>query len=176
MLLKYERITLRNAGAADAAQLAAWWNDGALMAHAGFPNGTGQTPESVAADIRKDADGVHRRLIIELDGRPVGEMMYENLGDGTAEIGIKICDASEQEKGWGKIALSLLIAALFRELGFRKVILDTDVQNKRAQHVYERLGFRKARVRENAWRDQLGQMRSYVDYEVIPEYFINFAE
>ena len=70
----------------------------------------------------------------------------------------------------------LLIAALFRELGFRKVILDTDVQNKRAQHVYERLGFRRARVRENAWRDQLGQMRSYVDYEVIPEYFINFAE
>ena len=97
MLLEYERITLRNAGAADAAQLAAWWNDGALMAHAGFPNGTGQTPESVAADIRKDADGVHQRLIIELDGRPVGEMMYENLGDGTAEIGIKICDASEQE-------------------------------------------------------------------------------
>lgn len=22
-----------------------WWNDGAIMAHAGFPDGTGQTPK-----------------------------------------------------------------------------------------------------------------------------------
>lgn len=41
------KLTIRQAEAADARQLAAWWNDGAVMAHAGFPNGLGTTEEKV---------------------------------------------------------------------------------------------------------------------------------
>lgn len=175
MLLQFRNFTIRNAVIRDASQLSAWWNDGKIMAHAGFPNGTGQTAEGIAADIAKDADETHRRLIIAIDGLPVGEMMYENLGGGTAEIGIKICDASKQDKGFGKIILSMLISSLFHDLGFRKIILDTNTANKRAQHVYERLGFRKVGVRENAWKDQLGQLQSSVDYELVPDDFVNFA-
>ena len=175
MFLQYKHITIRNAGPADAAQLSAWWNDGKIMAHAGFPNGTGQTAAGIAADIARDTDETHRRLIIEIDGFPAGEMMYENLGGGTAEIGIKICDVSKQDKGFGKIILSMLISSLFHDFGFQKIILDTNTANKLAQHVYERLGFRKVRVRENAWTDQLGQLQSSVDYELVPDGFVNFA-
>ena len=39
--LQYENLTIRPAEIADAKQLACWWNDGAVMAHAGFPNGIG---------------------------------------------------------------------------------------------------------------------------------------
>lgn len=135
MLLKHGNLTIRNAAEEDAAQLALWWNDGRIMAHAGFPNGTGQT----------------------------------------AEIGIKLCDFSKQNKGIGKILLSMLIASLFQDLGYRRIILDTDLGNKRAQHVYEQLGFTKLRVRENAWRDQVGTLRSSVDYELYQKDFISYA-
>ena len=45
--IQHEKLTIRQAEAADAKQLAAWWNDGAVMAHAGFPNGLGTTEEEV---------------------------------------------------------------------------------------------------------------------------------
>ena len=174
MLLKCGNITLRDAEASDAARLAAWWNDGAVMAHAGFPNGLGTTAEEIASSLEKDRDGERRRLIIELDGEAIGEMSYRKEG-AAADIGIKICDASKREKGIGKTALSLLIAELFR-MGFGKIVLDTDLENLRAQHVYERLGFRRLRINSGSWRDQLGQVRSSVYYELVPEDFISFAE
>lgn len=174
MLLKCGNITLRDAEASDAARLAAWWNDGAVMAHAGFPNGLGTTAEEIASSLEKDRDGERRRLIIELDGEAIGEMSYRKES-AAADIGIKICDASKREKGIGKTALSLLIAELFR-MGFGKIMLDTDLENLRAQHVYERLGFRRLRINSGSWRDQLGQVRSSVDYELVPEDFISFAE
>ncbi len=36
MLLEYKNLKIRNAGESDAKQLAVWWNDGRVMAHAGF--------------------------------------------------------------------------------------------------------------------------------------------
>ena len=41
MNLQYRSLTIRTAVPSDAAQLTAWWNDGSVMAHAGFPNGLG---------------------------------------------------------------------------------------------------------------------------------------
>lgn len=179
MLLNYKDLTIRNAAADDARLLASWWNDGAVMAHAGFPNGTGETPAGIAERIRADTDE-HRRLIIELSHRPIGEMNYIRIPDQdgrkTAEIGIKICDFSEQEKGYGKIVLSMMISSLFKDFGYQKIILDTNLNNKRAQHVYETLGFRKLQVRKDSWRDQLGKLQSAVDYELIPEDFVNYAK
>lgn len=43
MRIEKETITIRSARIADAVQLNNWWNDGAVMQHAGFPNGIGQT-------------------------------------------------------------------------------------------------------------------------------------
>ena len=43
--IQYGNLTIRQAEVADAKQLAAWWNDGAVMAHAGFPNSLGTTEE-----------------------------------------------------------------------------------------------------------------------------------
>lgn len=176
MLLTFKNLTIRNAAAGDAVQLEKWWNDGNVMAHAGFPHGLGLTTEEIIKRLEKDADYVYRHLIIEVDKIPVGEMSYRNKGEKTVEIGIKICDFSFHNKGLGKIALSMMIFALFNTMGFRRIILDTNLNNKRAQHVYEQLGFRRLRVRENAWKNQLGEVQSSVDYELYPEDFINYAK
>jgi len=168
MYITYNNLTIRNAISTDAEQLCAWWNDGAIMAHAGFPNGVGDTPERIRESLAGDTDDTHRRHIIELTGKPIGEMNYRNKGAGVAEIGIKICVADEREKGLGTTLLSMFMDVLFRHLGYDKVILDTNVKNPRAQHVYEhKLGFRNLGVRENSWTDQLGTLQSSIDYELL---------
>ena len=168
MRLQYGDLTIRDALPSDAPQLVLWWNDGAVMAHAGFPLGLGTTVEKEAA--RLPAPG---RLMLEYRGCPIGEMSWRDA-ENAAEIGIKICDAAMQERGLGRIALSLLIKELF-SMGFSKIVLDTNLTNTRAQHVYEKLGFQKIAIRENSWTDQLGNPQSAVDYELRPENFCNFA-
>ena len=102
MLLQFNNLTIRNATVEDADLLSSWWNDGKIMAHAGFPNGTGETAGEIAENLKKDTDE-NRRLIIELDKRPIGEMNYSRKSEDTVEIGIKICDFLEHNKGYGKI-------------------------------------------------------------------------
>ena len=176
MLIEYKNLRIRNATIEDADILTTWWNDGAVMAHAGFPNGIGETPEHVAEKIATDDDNKSRRLILELDNCAIGEACFYNLGNKLVEIGIKICDFSKQEKGLGRLYLSMLIYALFEEYGYEKVILDTNLKNKRAQHVYEKLGFKKVRVNYDSWKNQIGELESSVDYELYPDTFINFCE
>lgn len=153
--------------------MAAWWNDGAVMAHAGFPNGLGISVEKIRESIQQ-YDPNQERMIIEKDGVPVGEMNWRRMEEKTAEIGIKICDTSYQNRGFGKKLLTMLIQALFYEMGFEKIVLDTNLANKRAQHVYEELGFVKTCVLENSWKNQLGEWQSSVCYELKPENFISF--
>lgn len=169
-------IRIRGTTAADAARLCAWWNDGSVMAHAGFPNGLGTTEEKIRAQIAVESDDTVRRHIIEYEGAPIGETVYKNRGDGVCEIGIKICEAEFQNRGLGKRVLSLFIRTLFDDYGCRKIVLDTNLANARAQHVYERLGFRKIRVNVDSWKDQLGRLQSSVDYELTRERFVSFLQ
>lgn len=186
MRLEQGKLCIKNAEQEDCKQLVSWWNDGAVMAHAGCPNGLGTNEEKVQKQIAADSDDTRRRLIIWYDGNRIGEMSYANLGDSleetgedtienrTADIGIKICNPTFQEKGLGKIVLSMLIRELFSR-GYTKIVLDTNLKNKRAQHVYERLGFQKVNIRMDAWIDQVGEKQSVVDYELTKEHFVDFA-
>lgn len=61
-------------------------------------------------------------------------------------------------------------------MGYKKIILDTNLNNLRAQHVYEKLGFQKIRVNVDAWKNQLGELQSSIDYELEEKDFINYAE
>ena len=65
MLLQFKNLTIRNADVHDAAQLALWWNDGKIMAHAGFPNGTGETADGIVENLAKNSDKTGRTLIVE---------------------------------------------------------------------------------------------------------------
>jgi len=166
MIIVKNNLIIRNAISTDAEQLCAWWNDGKVMAHAGFPNGLSITPDKVRRDLAADCDETHRRHIIELDNVPVGEMNYRNKGGGVAEIGIKICDFTKHEQGLGTTLLAMFIDALFTYYGYESVVLDTNAKNTRAQHVYEKLGFVNLGVRHNSWKDQLGEWQSSIDYRL----------
>ena len=143
-------LKIRYATKNDAKILCNWWNDGKIMAHAGFPNGINTTVEKIEKQISEETDETTRRFIIEINNEPSGEMNYRNIKNGIAEIGIKICNFSKQEKGHGTKLLKLLINYLFQELNFIKIILDTKLENKRAQHVYEKIGFIKTKEDEKA--------------------------
>lgn len=168
MKINFENLCLRTATIADAAQLAAWWNDGAVMAHAGFPHGLGTTEQRVIAGLKEG------NLMIEENGCPIGEANYRMKDAETAEIGIKICVFSCQNRGVGRKVLSMLIRYLF-DSGVRRIMLDTNLTNERAQHVYESLGFEKLRVNIDSWVDQLGRKQSSVDYALVERDFVDFT-
>ncbi len=93
-------------------------------------------------------------------------MNYRALSDQVVKIGIKICDFTKQDKGLGSKCLILLIDYLFNTRRFSKIVLDTNLNNKRAQRVYEKLGFSKLRICMDTWENQIGESQSSVEYEL----------
>lgn len=173
MYLKYKDICIRNVEENDLNQLTAWWNDGEVMAHAGFPNGLNITKEEIKEKFKNDSDITRRRCVIEYQNKLIGETNFSLLENNIYEIGIKICDKNYQDKGLGRIILSMLIEELFLR-NAKQIILDTNLNNTRAQHVYELLGFKKVRVNIDSWINQIGEKQSSVDYSLNKEDFINY--
>ncbi|WP_342481740.1 GNAT family protein [Paenibacillus sp. FSL L8-0340] len=168
MHLIKDNLVIREATADDAQTLCNWWNDGMIMAHAGYPEGLGTTVQETL-DMLQTANGCNHRLILEIDDVAIGEMNFRILAGHCAEIGIKICNFNHHNQGFGSAFLTMLISYLFKQMKIQKVILDTNLKNYRAQHVYEKLGFRKVAVHHDSWRNQLGELQSSVDYELTKE-------
>ena len=97
MNIKYNQLCIRNAEKKDCEQLAVWWNDGTVMAHAGFPNGLGTSAAEIEKQIADDSDETRRRLIIEYNDVRIGEMSFYVFENHRYEIGIKICESDYQE-------------------------------------------------------------------------------
>lgn len=172
--IRQNNLTIRSAEVTDAEQLTTWWNEGTVKEHAGFPNGLNQSLEETIEQIKSNERRLSQICIIEVSSIPIGEMSYR-IGDRYAKIGIKICDVSYQNQGLGKKFIEMLIEFLFTNevlnyaVPIDKIVLDTNLENERARHVYEEIGFMKVRVNEDAREDQLGQMQSSVDYEMTRE-------
>ena len=64
MNIKYNQLCIRNAEKKDCEQLAVWWNDGTVMAHAGFPNGLGTSAAEIEKQIADDSDETRRKMCI----------------------------------------------------------------------------------------------------------------
>lgn len=165
MIIKNENLTIRSAEQKDAIILTMWWNDGKVMEHVGFPEGLNQSIEKTIKQIGYNDNNESQLCIIEVDNKRIGETNYKIKAE-VAEIGIKICVPTYQNKGYGTKILKILIKFLFDNYNIEKIILDTNLKNKRAQHVYEKVGFIKLRVNKDSWKDQLGIMQSSVDYEM----------
>lgn len=168
MYLHQNELTIRDALPADAPLLCRWWNDGKVMEHAGFPQGLGTSVEKITQKLLEPDNRTHL-LIIESEGLPIGEMNWRREESDHAEIGIKICESDRQEKGFGSRLIAMLCRDLFANRGIARITLNTMLENQRAQHVYEKLGFVKTGVRENCWRNQTGRLRTAVDYQLLPQ-------
>ena len=73
MQISNKDILIRRATQHDATLLTTWWNDGKIMAHAGFPHGIHTSVEEVIQQLITDNK---KRLIIEYQHQPIGEMCY----------------------------------------------------------------------------------------------------
>ncbi len=177
MYIEKDNLIIRSATVKDAEILTNWWNDGEVMAHAGFPNGLGQAIEDTIKQIETNKHKLSQTCIIKYKDIPIGEMSF-GIGKNLAEIGIKICQVQYQNQGFGSILIKMLIEYLFTDpdlnnkVKINKIILDTNLNNKRAQHVYEAIGFKKVATNINAWKDQLGEYQCSVDYEMTLEDFL----
>ncbi len=180
MRIEKDNIVIRSAAIDDAAQLNIWWNDGKVMEIVGFPNGLGESLEDTINNIKGWEGKLSQLCIIEIDGKPVGELNYKINDDNAAYPGWKICDFNYQNKGYGTKIITMLFEFIFTDeaintrFHIKKIVWDTTFENKRAQHVYEtKIGAKKIGVQEKSWKDQLGIWRSAVDYEITREVFFN---
>ncbi len=145
MRIEKDNITVRSAERRDAKTLNTWWNDGRVMAHAGFPNGLGESmeetlegierwndrsiisradvpdelgksSEEVIESTERDSGNSHQLCIIEIDGIPVGELSYRiRSEEATAYPGWKICETDYQNKGYGPKIILMLFDFLFTD-------------------------------------------------------------
>ena len=52
-----------------------------------------------------------------------------------------------------------------------KIVLSTDLNNLRAQHVYEKIGFQKYDIQYNYWKDPQGENAFSYFYELLPQIY-----
>lgn len=178
MKITKSNLTIRSATPEDAEILTSWWNDGKVMAHAGFPLGLNMTAEETLKHINDNETSISQRCIIEIDGERVGEMNFRIYEDRkAAEMGIKICNFDYQNRGYGTRLIKMLIEFLFSDekinayCPVEKIILDTNVNNKRAQRVYEKIGFTNLGISKTHWYDQLGAPQYSINYELPRQYY-----
>jgi aminoglycoside 6'-N-acetyltransferase len=104
-------------------------------------------------------------LAILVDGEPAGALQFweeSDPGSRHADVDI-LLGPDHQGRGLGTEAMRLIVRHLVEDRGHHRVTLSTAVDNARAIHVYEKVGFRPVGVtRKSArgvvsgeWQDEL---------------------
>lgn len=161
-MIKGKKIVIRQLELGDEEYLYKWWNDGEMMSHATHMFGTLQSKEAVRQKVVKEVEAAkmfsERKLFIlcKKEGlEPIGEMSYHqwDARNQKCEFGIKICEQSQQNQGYGKDALFHFIDFLFRFLNLNKIELTTMADNERAQGLYKKLGFKEIGIIRDGYFD-----------------------
>lgn len=84
------------------------------------------------------------RLILDDDGKPVGEVSFHHLDRDTmkAMFNLKIAHP-ERGKGYGHTAMMVFLDEFFNVLGGREMLDDLAPDNLRGQEVLHRFGFER---------------------------------
>lgn len=169
-------LRIRSAMELDAPLLNRWWNDGAVMAHAGFPKGLHQPPEETLKTVQRSMAAGGHLCIMEVQGAPVGECSLP-IRDGVGGPGWKICEAARQNQGHGPGFIRMCMDYFFSQPEVKRVVWDTMADNARALKVYGRLpGVRCLGVLPAPWQDQLGAWREGIGYELTREAWLKWPE
>ena len=100
-----------------------------------------------------------------VEGEPAGALQYWEESDPDsryADVDILI-GPDHQDRGLGTEAMRLIVRHLVEDRGHHRITLSTAVDNARAIHVYEKVGFRPVGVtrkshldeRSGEWQDEL---------------------
>jgi aminoglycoside 6'-N-acetyltransferase len=108
---------------------------------------------------------------ILVDGEPAGAIQFweePDPGSRFADVDIFL-GPDHQGRGLGTEAMRLIVRHLIDDRGHHRVTLSTAVDNARAIHVYEKVGFRPVGVTRKSSLDQLsGEWRD----ELLMEYVV----
>lgn len=172
-----KNIVIRQLELGDEEYLYKWWNDENLMEHATHVFGVLQSLDAIKIKILKDIeDGTmfppeKRFVICKRDSmKPIGEINYcgWDKRNQKAELGIKICELSDQGKGYGIDSLYHFIDFMFRFLNLNKIELTTMVDNNRAQELYRKLGFNEiGKIREAYYDSRYGKFSDAIYMDLL---------
>ena len=181
-----KEIIIRPVEIGDEEYLYKWWNDGAMMSHAGFAFGTLESKEVIRLNILKNAEEAkpfsNKKLFIlcrKEDLKPIGEMSYSgwDIRNQKCEIGIKICESLYQGNGYGVDALYHFIDFLFRHLNLNKIDLTTMEDNNRAKNLYKKLGFKEIGVIRKAYFDsRSGDFSNAIYMDILKEEWLEIKD
>jgi len=161
-MIKGSKVIIRQLELGDEEYLHNWWNNEEMMAHATHAYGTLQSKEAIRLKIIREIENYKMFpenkifMICKKDSlEPIGEMNYHawDSRNQKCDIGIKIAEISEQNKGYGKDALYHFIDFLFKFLNLNKIELTTMYDNKRAQELYKKLGFEEIGIIRDGYFD-----------------------
>lgn len=88
--------------------------------------------------------------VIEFEGVPVGIIGLLSVTEESGEYYVTMGESAYKGKGIAKQASRLILEYGFKELGLKEIYLYTEVDNKPAQHLFERCGFRQRGIAENS--------------------------
>ena len=165
------RVRLRRVRADDLARMARIESDETLVGEHNWP-GAPVDPDDREAELRRRfvEDGMWSttagRLVVEVDGEPVGEVSWRPEKWGPSErsrclaFGISLLP-DHRGKGYGTEAQRLLIDHLFAATETHRVQSDTAVDNPAEQRSLEKAGMRRegivrgAEHRRDAYHDHV---------------------
>jgi len=141
MLVRTARLVIRPLQRADVDAIAIWqpFADPSLAGY-NVPDPSAQERDDWFA--LRTGDPTRREFALEAPGQVVGRISLRDIDDSaSARLGISI-GAEFVNHGFGTEALSGFLDWYFGEGGFSVMALDVSASNRRAVHVYQKLGFR----------------------------------
>ncbi len=102
------------------------------------------------------------RAMIDVDGTAIGTIILSDIDmrNGTAEIHIKLANASERGKGYGADAVSALLSYSFDELRLNCIYCRIKEDNIASQKMFTKCGF----VQDGCLRSRVYRNGRYYDF------------
>lgn len=115
----------------------------------GMDNFIGRFDE--AEHLRHLADPAWAYLIAtDRKGTPIGFVLLNDLDDRGGNVCIKRVAVGTTDKGFGTALMEIVVAWAFRETAAHRLWLNVVAYNRRARHVYAKLGFIEEGVKRQA--------------------------
>lgn len=142
-----------------------WRNDSELVALLGanYRYINMETDEQWFKNYMSSRSNTVRCGIHLSNGELIGTVYLTNIDhlNQSADLSIMIGNTSERGKGYGKVALKMILCHAFLNLNLNRISLKVLNTNSRAIHLYEKCGFktegllRQIVYKNGVWHDQL---------------------
>ena len=164
--LETDRLIIRETTEEDCKVFAEWERDPAVTEF--FTISADRSYGEILSEVvseKSDPSCLYYTITYKPDGEPCGRIMISRLDrhyDSMDLTRIYIGDPALRDKGLGREALEKILGIAFTELGMERVTIDHFPANKRADHLYRKLGF----VDEGIMRNSGKKDGRYVDLQL----------